>query len=310
MAAVIRPGWSKPRTILLASEIPANKKVFALALAQAVKFGAELILFHAYDTLGASVSETSRTRSFDYASAARFEMQHLEPQAQQVREAGVPCEIVVRPGLAADQILTFLSEREVDRIVMGTRSPGPVGKLLFGSVAEAVLRTAKVPVCIVGPNAVGGARHNFAPRTILCAVSFLGSSYLVVKFAAELAAQHHARLTLQHVIWPKERAEVLANRSINQIKSDLVSMVPAKIQGKIAFETIVVSGDPAEEVLHQGLARQADLILLGARSASVFAAISRQGVVYKVVAHAHCPVITLHTNYSLMLAFKCVTFVD
>jgi nucleotide-binding universal stress UspA family protein len=157
---------------------------------------------------------------------------------------------------------------------------------------------------------VGGARHNFAPRTILCAVSFLESSYLVVKFAAELAAQHHARLTLQHVIWPKERAEVLANRSINQIKSDLVSMVPAKIQGKIAFETIVVSGDPAEEVLHQGLARQADLILLGARSASVFAAISRQGVVYKVVAHAHCPVITLHTNYSLMLAFKCVTFVD
>ena len=55
-AAVIRPGWSKPRTILLASEIPANKKVFAIALAQAVKFGAELILFHAYDTLGASAS--------------------------------------------------------------------------------------------------------------------------------------------------------------------------------------------------------------------------------------------------------------
>jgi nucleotide-binding universal stress UspA family protein len=188
MAAVIRPGWSKPRTILLASEIPANKKVFALALAQAVKFGAELILFHAYDTLGASASETSRTRSFDYASAARFEMQHLEPQAQEVREAGVPCEIVVRPGLAADQILTFLSEREVDRIVMGTRSPGPVGKLLFGSVAEAVLRTAKVPVCVVGPNAVGGARHNFAPRTILCAVSFLGSRYLLLVRFFQLTA--------------------------------------------------------------------------------------------------------------------------
>ena len=80
------------------------------------------------------------------------------------------------------------------------------------------------------------------------------------------------------------------------IKSDLASMVPAKIQGKIPIETIVGSGDPAEEVLHQGLARQADLIFLGARSASVFAAISRQGVVYKVVAHAHRPVVTLHSN--------------
>ena len=296
MVAVIRPGWSKPRTILLACEIPANEKVFAFALAQAVKFGAELILFHAYDTLGGSPSEASRTDSFDYIAAARFEMKHLEPQAQQVREVGVPCEIVVRPGLAADEILSFLSQREVDRIVLGTRSSGPIGKLLFGSVAEAVLRTAKVPVCIVGPNAVGGACHNFAPRKILCAVSLLESSYLVVNFAAELAAQHHARLILEHVIWPKERADVLANRSRNQIKSDLASMVPAKIQGKIPVETIVVSGEPAEEVLHQGLARQADLILLGARSASVFAAISRQGVVYKVVAHAQCPVITLHSN--------------
>ena len=33
--------------------------------------------------------------------------------------------------------------------------------------------------------------------------------------------------------------------------------------------------------------------MLGAHGASAFAAIARQGVVYKVLAHAHCPVITL-----------------
>ena len=37
----------------------------------------------------------------------------------------------------------------------------------------------------------------------------------------------------------------------------------------------------------------ADLIVLGAHGASAFAAITRHGVVYKVLAHAHCPVITL-----------------
>jgi hypothetical protein len=31
MAAVIKPGWSKPSTILFASEIPANEKTFAFA---------------------------------------------------------------------------------------------------------------------------------------------------------------------------------------------------------------------------------------------------------------------------------------
>ena len=52
-------------------------------------------------------------------------------------------------------------------------------------------------------------------------------------------------------------------------------------------------GDPTEELLYQGRAQQADLIVLGAQGASAFAAITRHGVVYKVLAHAHCPVITL-----------------
>lgn len=71
MAAVIKPGWSKPSTILFASEIPANQKAFAFALAQATEFGADLILFHAYDTLIVAASETSGIRYYDYAAAAR-----------------------------------------------------------------------------------------------------------------------------------------------------------------------------------------------------------------------------------------------
>jgi nucleotide-binding universal stress UspA family protein len=293
MAAAFKPGWSKPSTILFASEIPANEKAFAFALAQAVEFGATLILFHAYDTLVVAASETSGIRYYDYAAAARAEMQHLEPLARRVRDAGAQCEIVVRPGLAADQILTFLRERDIDRIVMGTHSPGPIGKLLLGSVAEAVLRTAKVPVYIVGPDVLDGAYRNFATRTILCAVSLLETSYVVVGFAAELAAQHNARLVLQHVIRPQERQEVLAGRSIDQIEDELVSMVPAELQGKIAVQSIVVPGDSTEELLYQGRAQQADLIVLGAQGASAFAAVTRHGVVYKVLAHTHCPVMTL-----------------
>jgi nucleotide-binding universal stress UspA family protein len=293
MAAGIKPGWSKPSTILFASEIPANEKAFAFALAQAAEFGANLILFHAYDTLVVAASETSGIRYYDYAAAARTEIKQLEPLAQRVRAPGVPCEVIVRPGLAADQILAFLREREVDRVVMGTHSPGPIGKLLVGSVAEAVLRTAKVPVYIVGPEVVDGSYRNFAIRTILCAVSMQEASYIVAGFAAELAEQHSARLILQHVIKPQERAEVLAGRSIDQVEDDLRSLVPVELTGRLAVQTIVVPGDPTEELLYQARAQQADLIVLGAQGASAFAAITRHGVVYKVLAHAHCPVITL-----------------
>src|SRR5690348_9513101 len=126
----VKPGWSKPSTILFASEIPANERAFNFALAQAREFAADLVVFHAYDTLVVAASETSGIRYYDYAAAARSEVQHLEPLAQRARQSGVTCDVIVRPGLAADQILAYIREHRVDRIVMGTHSPGPIGKLL------------------------------------------------------------------------------------------------------------------------------------------------------------------------------------
>lgn len=293
MTTTLKPGWSKPTTILFASEIPANEKAFAFALAQASEFGADLILFHAYDTLVVAASETSGIRYYDYAAAARTEMKHLEPLAERARSAGLRCEVVVRPGLAADQILAYTHEREIDRIVMGTHSPGPIGKLLVGSVAEAVLRSATVPVYIVGPQVVDGSYRNFATRIILCALSLLDTSRVVAAFAAELAAQHSARLILQHVIKPQETREVLAGRTVSDIERDLLALVPEEFHGRIQVQAIVVPGDPTEELLYQSRAQQADLVVLGAQGASAFAAITRHGVVYKLLAHSQTPVMTL-----------------
>lgn len=293
MATVLKPGWKKPSTILFASEIPANEKAFSFALAQAVEYNAELILFHAYDKLVVSATESSSVLYYDSTAASRDEMEHLEPLAKRVRAAGVKCKTVVRPGLAADQILSFLREREIDRIVMGTHSPGPIGKLLVGSVAEAVLRMASVPVFIVGPEVVDWAYSNFTLRSILCGVSLHESSSMVAGFAAQLAAKHNARLILQHVIQPQERHQVLAGRSIDQIEDEMVSLVPVALRGRIAVQTIVASGDPTEELLFQARSQQADLIVLGAQGASAFAAEAHLGVVYKMLAHARCPVMTL-----------------
>ena len=293
MAGMIKPGWSRPSTILFASELPANDKAFSFALAQAEEFGADLILFHAYDTLVVSASEASGIRYYDSAAAARLEREQLEPLAERAREVGVACEVVVRPGLPADEILAYSCERQIDRIVMGTHSPGPIGKLLVGSVAEAVLRRATVPVCIVGPDVVDGRFRNFATRTILCAVSLHEASAVVAAFGAELAEQHHGRLILQHVIRPQDRLQAMEGHSLDEVETQVIALVPEKLQSQIELQTVVVPGDPTEELLYQSRAQQADLIVLGAQGASAFAAATRHGVVYKVLAHAQCPVMTL-----------------
>ncbi len=293
MAASLKPGWSKPSTILFASEIPANEKAFSFAVAQAKEFGAHLILFHAYDAMVMAASEASGIRFYDYAAAGRAEISQLEPYAERARAEGVHCEIIVRPGLPADQILALLEVRHVDRIVMGTHSPGPIGKLLVGSVAEAIVRTSKTPVFVAGPDVLDGRYRSYATRTVLCAVRMSEASETVAAFGAEVATQHKARLILLHVIKPQERAAVLGTRTIDELEGDLLALVPNKLRSRVRVQAIVVPGDPTEELLYQARAQQADLLVLGAQGASTFAAVSRQGVVYKALAHSHCPVITL-----------------
>ena len=89
----------------------------------------------------------------------------------------------------------------------------------------------------------------YATRTILCAASLHEATKVVVAFGAELAMQHNARLILQHVIKPQEKSAVLAGKTLDEIESDLLMLVPANLRQKIALQTIVVPGDPTEELL-------------------------------------------------------------
>ena len=290
MSTAIKPGWSKPSRILFPSEVPVNERAFAVAIAQAAESGAELILFHAYNYPDGAAPQTSDIQGY---AAARAEKRRFEFLAQRVRNFGIQCRVVVRPGPAAEQILAYLDGRRIDRIVMGAQSPGPIGKLLVGSVAEAVLRNAGVPVCIVGPHVVESTYHNPVTRSILCDVSAHRGSHVVASFGAEVAARHNAILILQHVIPPQESVEVLAGRTIVQFEAELPSLVPHRLQHKVRMRTNVTLGDPTEELLYGGRAQQANLIVLGAQGASHFAAVTHAAIFYKVLAYAHCPVITL-----------------
>ena len=254
MVTVLKPGWSKPSTILFASEILANEKAFAFALRRASEFGADLILFHAYDTLVVAASNLGHSL-LRLCRRRVAKWKHLEPLAQQARGCRPSLRGDRASGLAADQILARIPASERSTGLMGTHSPGPIGKLLVGSVAEAVLRTSTVPVCIVGPDVVDGAYRNFATKTVLCALSLLDTSTVVAHFAAELASQHNARLLLQHVIRPQASRQVLAAHTVKASERDLLRL-DRGAAGQDLCQAIVVPGDPTEELLTR-LARQA-----------------------------------------------------
>ena len=64
---------------------------------------------------------------------------------------GVPVEGRVVSGYAAEEIVAVAEEVGADLIVLGTHGRKGLDKILFGSVAEKVIKTAKLPVLSMRP---------------------------------------------------------------------------------------------------------------------------------------------------------------
>jgi nucleotide-binding universal stress UspA family protein len=71
---------------------------------------------------------------------------YLIPLARELRANGVRVTTAVRRGEPVAEILAGVGEAHADMIIMTTHGRTGLGRLLFGSVAEGVLRQADVPV--------------------------------------------------------------------------------------------------------------------------------------------------------------------
>ncbi|MEJ2668521.1 MAG: universal stress protein [Deinococcales bacterium] len=79
----------------------------------------------------------------------------LESDVGLLASAGFNVDAQVRFGDAADEIIALVESEAVSLVVMVTHGRSGLGRLLMGSVAEAVLRRSRVPVMMVRPVPAG-----------------------------------------------------------------------------------------------------------------------------------------------------------
>lgn len=224
------------------------------------------------------------------------------------RLRGFPHETYIRHGKVSDVLTEIIREQEIDLLVVGTHGRTGLGKLVMGSVAEEIFRQAPCPVLTVGPRVasveqVVEARHDrdvrpvqIKFRRILFATDFQPESAKNVSYATSLAREFHAQLTLLHVI--EDYGNHLHERPgpIDTALRKLEELVPEDAGLLYRPECLAEFGVPAELILQTAAEYDADLIVMGVRSAAshIGAATHLSGSsAHKVVVGANCPVLTV-----------------
>jgi nucleotide-binding universal stress UspA family protein len=129
---------------------PVAEAIIPFILEIAGPLDLEVALLRVLQPIPPEVIEGSRHVVVEDVQARGMDAEeYLAPIAAELRGKGVRVRTLVRRGEPAAEIVEAAREADADLIAMTTHGRSGLGRLLFGSVAEAVLRRAELPVFLM-----------------------------------------------------------------------------------------------------------------------------------------------------------------
>jgi nucleotide-binding universal stress UspA family protein len=303
MEAPDRARLVHPKTILVATNLSDLQRLMPFALQMASETGARLQLLHVLPVAVEFAADPPAMPYYDRQRAFAEASNMLEPWCEHARKLGIHCAEIVRDGQpVAREILAVVNRFHPDRLILGTRSLGRLGKLLLGSVAEQVLRSVNLPVFTVGPEAHLQVNSGLQP-TVLFATTLGEDHEANAALACQLASSIGARLVMLHVLHGSAEVRMNSSNALIEIVTYELQHLAHKVGAGLRtnVDVKVARGDPARQILTEAEANQADLIVMGAADHSMFDSITHDRTVCRVLAHAPCPVLSLHGSTAQQL---------
>jgi nucleotide-binding universal stress UspA family protein len=187
----------------------------------------------------------------------------------------IKAEAVIRYGTAADKILDFTTENEIDLIIMATHGRSGITRWWMGSVAEKVISEATAPVLLVRskrPSKTGAAGKPKIIHKILAPLDGSDIGEAALPYAEMLATNSGALISLLQVVSPPGTVEasLLGGpdwrkfvKAMHDAGEDYLKNIAARLSGKEIKSTYeVITGDPADKIVEYANDKKANLIAM------------------------------------------------
>ena len=247
-------------------------------------FGSELTLLHvlippqrefgAADIAGSMLAELCRDQA---AQANRDLADFLAADL-----AGLNVRRIVLDGDPAATIVEFAHKERTDLIVMPTHGYGTFRRFILGSNTAKVLHDADCPVWTGAHLEQAPAASLTSFQHILCAVDLGPQSSKTLCWAAFLAREFNARLTLFHSTPCEPSLRSSAGDELHRLRTSVGATA------ELAIET----GEPAPAICSAAARMQADVLVIGRGSAAGVYGRLRTNA-YAIIRQSPCPVVSV-----------------
>jgi len=220
----------------------------------------------------------------------------------------IEAEPVIRYGIAADKILDFTLEKEIDLIIMATHGRSGITRWWMGSVAEKVISEATAPVLLVRskrPRKTGATGKLHFLHKILAPLDGSDIGEAALPYAETLAINSRASVDLLQIISPPGTVEasLLGGpdwrkfiKAMHDAGENYLKSIAKRLSGngiKSAYE--VVTGDPAGKIVEYAEDKQASLIAMSTHGRTGLARWVLGSVADKVLHSARTPILLVRS---------------
>jgi nucleotide-binding universal stress UspA family protein len=212
--------------------------------------------------------------------------EYLSQTAAAMQRRGYVCETLTPFGPPAQRITEEARLQNADLIVMSTHGRTGPGRLLFGSVAEDVVRTSSIPVLVAGAG-LPVSRQPFLSDQPILVVPLDGSAFAEVALQSALALADALDAGLVLVRAEGEAIPVAdAQEYLDAIRLRLTSDRP-----HLSVATSVGAGDPAHVIAAVALQHEASMVVMSTHGRRGLARSVTGSVPAKVLKLSSVPVI-------------------
>jgi nucleotide-binding universal stress UspA family protein len=299
-----------PKHILCATDFSdfSNHAIpYGIALAR--EFKARLFLCHVIDLSSAAI--------YGEAVLALEEQQkrmtgHAQDEMTRLMsKESIDWEPLITVGNAAHEIARLAAERKIDITIAASHGRAGLKRIILGSVTERLMRTLPCPLLVVRSPERGfvtPADQAITLKRILVGCDFSPNSSLAFQYGLSLAQEFQADLHLVHVIQPPrddyqkkpgEAKQELKRDLGDRIKTRLADMVSEDAQTWCKPVTVLLAGQPHEEITKYAMVNDIDLIVLGVRGYGLVESLFVGSTTDRVMRRASCPVLSVQPSSNI-----------